>query len=201
MRVFSSLMLILLAGSMQAQSLSQPNLPDSLRSNKVKFSFIAGTSFFYSPKTFSGTSLYVAPKLSYLVTPKLRLNVGIMLVQQRFNLSYPLYTNSLTEQKSVVIKNTSSLQGIAFAEADYLLSDKLTISGSIYKSINPNDKTQDMAWKNSFQMMSMGVNYKINNYLSVGAGVRMVQTSGYNPFFSVPYMSPEIGYQPFYNNF
>lgn len=199
--VYILMMTLLMVSQSQAQPIDQANLSKSLTPEKVKFSLNTGTSFFYSPNYFSGTSLYVAPKFSYYITPKFRINAGIMITRQSLNLSSPLLTGTDMQQQSVVIRNSSAVQGILFAEGDYFLSERLTFSGSIMKSINPNDKYMDTAWKNSFQMMSMDFNYKLSNTISVGAGVRMIQSNGYNNFFPGTFITPGMGNQLFYRGY
>ena len=198
--IYVVILTLLIACQIQAQSSDQPNLSQSLPFEKVKLSLNAGTSFFYSPNSFSGTSFYVAPKFSYNFTPKFRINAGVMLIRQNLNLSSPLLLGNDSQPQSVVIRNTPAVQGIVFAEGDYLLSERLTLSGSLMKSIEPNDQYKNAAWRNSFQMMSMDVNYKLSNTISVGAGVRMIQSNGFNNFFPSTITSPGI-YQPFYRGF
>lgn len=199
--IYVVIVTLLITCRIQAQSADQPNLYKSLPSEKVKFSLNTGTSFFYSPNSFAGTSLYVAPKLSYNFTPKFRINAGVMLIRQNLNLSSPLLLGGDSKPQSVVIRNNSSVQGIIFAEGDYLLSDRLTLSGSLMKSIDLGDKFKNAARINSFQMMTMDVNYKLSNTISVGAGLRMIKSNGFNNYFPSTITSPGINYQPFYRDF
>ncbi len=198
--IYVVIMTLLIACQIQAQIAGQPNLSQSLPSEKVKFSLNTGTSFFYSPNAFSGTSFYLAPKFSYNVTPKFRINAGVMFIRQNLNFYSPLLLSGDSHPQSVVIRNTPAVQGIVFAEGDYLLSERLTLSGSLMKSIDPNYQFNNAAWRNSFQMMSMDVNYKLSNTISVGAGLRMIKSNGFNNFFPSTINSPGI-YQPFYRGF
>jgi hypothetical protein len=56
------------------------------------------------------------------------------------------------------------------------------LSGSIIKSFSPGGSTTDVGWKNSFQMMSFGVNYKLTEHMSIGGGVHFIQSNGFNPY-------------------
>ena len=157
---------------------------------KVKVSLNTGTSFVYSPGSFAGSSFFVAPKLSYNMTPKFRLNAGIMLIKQSLNLSSSLFPAGENQSRSVVLKNSSNIQGVLFAQGDYSLSDRLTLSGSVLKSLDTNNNNRNDAFNNSFQAMSMGINYKISNTISVGAGVHLIQSNGNNNYFPDTFFSP-----------
>jgi hypothetical protein len=174
-----------------AQDVSQPVQSNFIPPpEKIKFSLNAGTSFVYSPNSFAGSSFFVAPKLSYNLTPKFRLNAGIMMVKQNLNLSSSLLPAGENQSQSVVLKNSSNVQGVLFAQGDYLLTERLTLSGWVMKSIDSNNNYKNPSWNNSFQAMSMGINYKLSNTISVGAGVHMIQSNGYNNYFPGTFISP-----------
>lgn len=173
------LSLLSLTWTIGAQEEIQPEAkPIKLPTEKIKFSLDAGTSFMYAPKFASGTSFFVTPKFTYAITPKFHLNAGVMILKQNLYFPNGITTFNENQPQSVVIKNSSSVQGVLFAQGDYLLSDRLTLSGSVMKSLDNTNKLQNLPWNNSFQAMSMGVNYKISNTISVGAGVHVIQSNG-----------------------
>ena len=87
-----------------------------------------------------------------------------------------------------------------YGQGDYKFNDRLTITGSFVKNFGDQSGTlENRAWNNSFQMMSMGLHYKLSDNVTIGAGFRFMQTNGgyYNPYNY--YVSPvNSGY---FNNY
>ncbi|HEY4785419.1 MAG TPA: hypothetical protein VIH57_05195 [Bacteroidales bacterium] len=167
---------------------------DSSFVKKIDYTFSTGTSFFTSPGYASGSSFYLAPEFKLKLSPKFRVNAGIMLAQNRFNINMP---TSLFGEKSVVVKSSPTYDGVAYASGSYSLNSRLTFSGSIIKSFSPDGSYSDnVAWRNSFQMMSLGVDYKLSDHMSIGGGVHFLQSSGFNPYTGYNYMSPGLGFGP-----
>ena len=161
---------------------------------KVDYSFSTGTSFFSSPGHANGSSFYLAPEFKFKLSPKFKVNAGIMLMQNRFNYSG---ATSMIGERSVVLKSGPSYDGVVYADGNYALNAKLTLSGSIIKSFTPGGSTsQNMAWQNSFQAMSLGLNYKLSERTSFGIGVHLIQSNGYNPYSGYNYMGSGLGYSP-----
>lgn len=190
--------LLIIALSLQANAqLKVPEVLDkpqdqSIVQKKVDYSLSTGTSFFSSPGYASGSSFYLAPEFKLKLSPKFVVDAGIMLMQNRFSFSNP---TSLFGEKSVVVKSGPSYDGVAYATGNYALNSRLTLSGSIVKSFSPDGNNyQNMSMNNSFQMMSFGVNYKLSEHMSISGGVRVIQSSGYNPYSGYNYMAPGVGY-------
>jgi opacity protein-like surface antigen len=68
-----------------------------------------------------------------------------------------------------------------YGKGDYKFNSRLTLTGSFIKNFSDqsNNTLQNRAWNNSFQMMSMGLNYKLSENVTIGAGFRFMQTDGY----------------------
>jgi len=166
--------------------------PDS-SIKKVDYSLSTGTSFFTSPGTASGSSFYLAPEFKFNLSPKFKVNAGIVLSQNRFNWNTP---TSIFGEKSVVVKSGPSYDGMVYASGNYQLNSKLSFTGSFSKSFSPDGTSYYMGLPSSFQMMSLGVNYKISEHFSVSGGVRMVQSNGFNPYSGYNYLNPGVGFRP-----
>ncbi len=193
-----SFILIVIALSLQVNA--QPKLPDGLDQSqsgptfkkKVDYSLSTGTSFFTSPGYASGSSFYLAPELKLKLSPKFKVEAGIMLMQNRFNLNTP---TSIFGEQSVVVKPGPSYGGVVYASGNYAPNSRLTLSGSLIKSFSPDGSNYQMGLQNSYQMMSLGVSYKLSEHISIGGGVHVMQFNGYNPYLN-NYMTPGLGFDP-----
>jgi opacity protein-like surface antigen len=150
-----------------------------LPAKKVEYSLSTGTSF--GMGTYSSSSYFIAPQMNYQISPKFKLNTGVVFVQS--NLMLPnTSTLNLGQQSQMFEQKTS--ETLVFANGDYQVNNKLTITGSVVKNFNSpaSSKMQENGWRNSFQMMSMGFQYKITSNMSIGAEFKMVQSDNlYNP--------------------
>ena len=194
-----SFFLFLFGLSLQVNAqLQLPEGSDKLQSEpviqkKVDYSFSTGTSFYSSPGYASGSSFYLAPSFKLKLSPKFKVDAGLMLMQNRFSANMP---TSIFGEKSVVVKSGPSYGGVVYASGDYQLNSKLTFSGSLVKSFSPDGSNYQMGLQNSFQMMSLGVKYKLSENISIGGGVRMIQSNGFNPYSGYNNMYPGLGYSP-----
>jgi hypothetical protein len=61
-----------------------------------------------------------------------------------------------------------------FARGNYLLTDRITISGAVYKAFSPDNAiTAETSDKKLFDNagISLGMNYKINDHATIGAQI------------------------------
>lgn len=199
--------IILIALGLAFQVNAQFRLPREMRKSqndsvntekKVDYSFSTGTSFFSSPGYAKGSVFYIAPEFKLKLSPKFKVDAGIMLMQNRFSYSNP---TSLFGERSVVVKSGPAYDGVAYATGNYTVNSKLTFTGSLVKSFSPDGSPQDVGWQNSFQMMSLGVNYKLTEHMSIGGGVRFIQSNGFNPYSGYNSMYPgSFGTSNSFNN-
>lgn len=164
---------------------------------KVDYTFSTGTSFFTSPGHANGSSFYLAPEFKFKVSPKFKVNAGVMLMQNRFNLyTMPSMANTSSE-RSVVLKSGPSTDGVAYASGNYEVNPRLSFSGSVVSTFSPGGySSQNAAWQNSFQSMSFGVNYKLSEHMSIGGGVHVIQSNGFSPYNGYNYMNTGFGGNP-----
>ena len=155
--------------------------------NYKRMSFSVDVGFgFAASKYSSGAYTYISPYMSYLVTPRFKLDVGGIL-QQGFN----GFNNS--EFNSFGGNGTNAL---LFVRGNYLVSDRLIISGSVYKTFTSN-KTTDSEFlnkKNSLDNygINIGAEYKISEYMTIGAQVNF--SNGNNNSFYQSQYSPYGGH-------
>ena len=90
-----------------------------LKRGKVHPGLEVGTSFTYSPGNFFGPSFYVAPNLSYMVTPRFMLQTGFGLERSNFQ---TIYDNNGNDNG--VLPMT---RAFFYASGSYLLNSKITV--------------------------------------------------------------------------
>jgi predicted porin len=166
---------LLCSVGIQAQSLTNTDgtlANDTLSSSKnvsllspKRMSFKLDLGVGYVGGSNSGMYTYLAPYLRYSLTPKLKLDVG----------------GILCDGISGMSGSYNSTSFLLFAKGNYLLTDKLTVSGTAYKTFYPNTSLySESINKNSTDNygFSLGMDYKITKNLSFGAQVIMAK--GYN---------------------
>lgn len=192
--------IIVLSLSLSAQTNIQQR-PDSNNEpaleKKVDYSLSTGTSFFTSPGHANGSTFYLAPEFKFKLSPKFKVNAGVILMQNRFNFYNMPSTAATSSERSVVLKSGPSTDGVAYASGNYEVNSRLSFSGNVMSTFSPGGySAQNAAWQNSFRSMSFGVNYKLSEHMTIGGGVRMVQSNGFNPYTGYNYMAPGLGYDP-----
>ena len=151
---------------------------------KFDFGMTIGTGFTFSPGNFYGPSYSVAPGFSYRITPRLFLSAGLMLEHAVF---YPLYGE--TDNQDKILPMT---RAFLYTSGSYLLSNRLTIQGMVYKSLNDIPLLNTYNSSYNYQGMGVGFNYKISRSISVGVHMQVQQNSGY-PYYN---LMPPAGFIP-----
>jgi hypothetical protein len=162
---------------------------------KLHLSLDLGTSFIGGSKYYSGTFFNIAPNLNYLVSPRLKVEVGGVLTSG-YNNFYQLPVSP--ESKSTnVVKQTN--QALVYASGQYLLTDKLILTGSVYKTVNSDNSRQINPYYLDYKGMNMGIDYKITKNMSVGAHVKI---SNSNNNYLNYYNSNNSGlFSPYHDSF
>jgi hypothetical protein len=189
--LFSTLfLLLLLSGESQAQSafkndtLTSFNTQTIQKNNSLlnykRMSFSVDVGFgFAASKYNSGAYTYISPYLSYLVTPRFKLDVGGILQQ-----GFSGFNNSELNGFGVGNNGTNAL---LFVRGNYLVTDRLIVSGSVYKTFTNNNtlNTEFPGKKNSLDNygLNIGAEYKITENLSIGAQVNFSNGNNY-PFYN-----------------
>lgn len=134
---------------------------------------------------------YLSPSLSMPLNKKLSVSAGLTYSHTTFNNMPMLRSNGEFRNYSGAM-NTLTL----YTSGAYRVNDRLTYTGSAYKTINPsfnarlNPETLQMEAKG----VSFGVDYKLGENTHIGAEIRYQQGNGnlYNPY--------NIYNSPFRNN-
>ncbi|MBN2274618.1 MAG: hypothetical protein JXK95_09820 [Bacteroidales bacterium] len=177
---------------------SDPNPLKTPAIKKVGFSFSTGMILLAGGHDNFFTTSYVAPAIAYNISPRFRIRAGCIIFFNSF------YKPSFTASQPGSFPAKSLSQTAFFVALDYLLTNRLTLTGSYYK--NPENglfyhgMTSEMTnrYRPGYYMpsesMSLGLNYEITKGFSIGAEFRV--SGNYQPALS-PYNEP---FHPQYNN-
>ena len=128
----------------------------------------------------SGLTTQVAPHFFYNVSKRFRIGGGISIATTNYFNARSWFPNETTAPA-----NGSFQTGSVFVSGQYLLSDRLTLSGSAYKifpitkdplAYNPFNPIS----RNGAQGVNFNVDYKIGEHMHIQAGFRYSQ--GVNPY-------------------
>lgn len=147
--------------------------PKNISQNRVSASISMGTGLSFLNSTKSTVySTFVAPKINYQISPKFKLNIGLM--------HYTFSSNTfmqLNSKESVLNSGNKSISGnIIFVGGDYQLNPKLIMSGSVMVDANEVRTKQ-----NNFKAATLGFDYKISERSSIGFKASVSQ--GNNDYF------------------
>jgi hypothetical protein len=157
----------------------------------------AGTEFMTSSGYGSGLSTFLSPTLTYPVSKKFEISGGISIVNTSLYGLKPYY--SFPEEKSFTGNFT---QTMVWVSGRYLLNDRLTITGTAYKTfdVTGGNALNTSFYKSNPQGAYLNVGYKISDNVHIEAGFGYSQGShGYS--YGCPGaggFSPS-GYDPFFN--
>jgi hypothetical protein len=180
---------------------SDPNTLKTPEIKKVSFYISTGMMLGTAGNKANFAASYLAPSLSYNVSPRFRIRVGGLLF---FNSFYnPAISSSLSEESSSRLTDNLAL----FVAADYFLSDRITVTGSLYRlpeysifgsGMAPQVYNRNNAYyRMPSESMSLGLNYKIFPGLSIGAEFRFSNDNSY--YLYTPAFMPGTGlYDPAY---
>jgi hypothetical protein len=157
----------------------------------------AGTEFMSTSGNGSGFSTFLSPTLTYPVSRKFIISGGISIVNTSLYGFKPYY--SFPEEKSW---SGNITQAMLWVSGKYLLNDRVTITGTAYKTIDIfGEKPGNTSfYRNNPQGAYLNIGYKINDNMHIEAGFGYSKGSnGYS--FGYPgnhgFSSP--GYDPFFN--
>jgi hypothetical protein len=136
-----------------------------LKAKKLDTGLDIGTSFSYSPKNYYGPTFYIAPNITYKLSPKFQIHAGLIYEKSTF---YPLYQQQ--DQSYSVLPMTRTL---LYTSGSYLLTPNLTVSGTVYKSINniPKLTNYQNPYQYNIEGYQLDIQYKINNSITFGVQV------------------------------
>ena len=154
---------------------------NDVKPQRLKPHLEVGTSFTYSPNNFYGPSYYIAPGLTYMVTPRFAVSAGVAVERSNY-----YFMNSYVPDNDGMLPMT---RAFLYARGTYFLTPRLAISGTAYKTINDVPKLKDASYPYNYgynyQGMSIGLDYKISNSFSFGIHIS-TQSGNYNPNSLIP---------------
>jgi hypothetical protein len=200
MRRFVTILILTIT---MATSFGQVVVHDSLAGNgstpyqpkKFSYRVSLGSEFTTAGGYGSALSTFVTPQVSYSLNKRLSIGGGISVVQTNYFDAKPLWGN---EQISGYCGNFTS--AVIFVNGQYLVSDRLSITGSAYKQI---PISQDPLPYNPFNPVSargaqgfnVNVGYRIGEHVMIEAGFRY--SDGINPYNANPFYRNSSVYDPF----
>jgi hypothetical protein len=158
----------------------------------IGFTMQVGTGFAGNFKGNSSFSTFVSPALAYNVSPRFRIKTGVTVFQ---NFGDPYYAGYDYYNSPVIQSGTTTS---LFIQGDYLLSNKVMLSGAFYKDFNAfNANISDPRLKTpESQGMILNLNYRptssfeINASFEYGNGSRSAFSSPFYPGSMFPGDSP-----------
>lgn len=178
---------ILTAFSARAQFLSHPYssglYPGEGRSliSDARFSLMSGASFTGTHNSSSLFSSWVAPSFSQPVGKNFTISAGALISNTTFS-NIP----SLNSEGALVKTSSNLTTFTLFAAGTYQVNERLTVSGSAFKTINPafNARLNPENLQMEARGMSFGIGYRMNDHLHIGAEFRYRQNNGnlYDPY-------------------
>jgi hypothetical protein len=157
-----------------------------LKEKKMNFGLsagaFAGTSF--GSGEYFGT--YVSPQVNYRLSPKLTVTGGATIVKSYGSLySYP------SNEESFGYPSANFTRTFLYASGAYQLSERLIISGTVYKEFNVFDQqsTNSKNYSGDYQGMIMGVDYKIGKNIFIQGQIEISN----NPYSRHGYPNSSFG--------
>jgi len=183
---------------------AQSSFTDSTRVSRVSglipkkydFGVSLGSEFSISSGFGSGFTTYISPHVSYNVSKRFRLSGGFTYSNtQLFN------ARSWVAGENVPGVSGNYSTGLIYVSGSYLVSDRLTISGSAFKAFNlsgtplPYNPYSPISQKGA-QGINFNVDYKVAEHFHIQAGFGFTQ--GVNPYYRDPFSPNSIqgGFYP-----
>jgi len=148
-----------------------------LKPKRLATGLEAGTSFSYSPNNYFGPSFYVAPNISYRLSPRIQIHAGLIYEKSTF---YPLYQEQGSSNEALPMTRT-----LLYTSGSYLLTPNITVSGTVYKSINniPKLTNYQDPYRYNIEGYRLDIQYKVTNSITFGFQVIKQNTT----FETLPY--------------
>jgi hypothetical protein len=133
----------------------------------------------------SSFSTYVSPHISYSVNSKLRINAGVTIFNSSLYGVKPWY--SMNQESAL---NGNFTNGLIYVSGDYLVNDRLQVSGTLFKEFNLLNSVAgyNPYGKNNAQGAFMKVDYKVFENFHIEAGFGYSKgVDPYSHYYGYPY--------------
>lgn len=173
----------------EVQSIKKVHTPD--------VSVSLGTSFTSFAPGYNSFGTFIAPEFLFPVSNRFAISAGIG------------YSSIFHNSPGISMMNNQPMQyGSVYVSGSYRMTEKLTISGTGYKTflLNPPDPANENSpdyFDNSNQGFILNMNYKVSDNFRINASFQFHQQNGspYNYMYPGSNISPHFngGFSPFYN--
>jgi hypothetical protein len=171
-----------------------PGYPQLLK-KKPDYGLNLGTSFTTTSGYGSAITTFVSPHLSYSFNPRFRMTAGITLMNTQLIGAKPYYP--IQSEQSF---NGNFTDALLYVSGQYLLNDRLTVSGTAYKKFSLYDPAPVAGmtpYRNpEFQGFNIGLDYKAGENFHIQAGFGF--TNGSNLYQPNSLYNPNPVYDPYF---
>ncbi len=165
-----------------AEQLKQVAKTDSSSAIKPTLGLTAGTSFMFTPGAGGALTHFVAPQLSWKLTPRFTLSTGVMLGFTSFD----SYGSSSAETRALVpYARTPALQTTAYVAGEYKVNPKFSLTGRLFTDIARLDLSGEgqQVGVNTYGGAA-GFKLKVGQRASIMAEIQIQR--GNNPYPDIP---------------
>ncbi len=155
--------------SSNTNSFQKPFIKKQFTNDNMHFSFQTGAS----AMSFGNSSVFttfVAPQLSFSLSPKLNITVGTIALNSNFN--NMMYYN-YNEGTTTAAPNASQM--FLYLKGEYQVNERLRLRGSTFREVSNSANPAN----NPFSFNQVGVDFKINDNMSISADI--IQSKGQYP--------------------
>ena len=177
-----------LAGNAMAQAPVKSTIDATPAAPRLSYTLSMGASY----NSHFGASTFVQPTARYQVTDRFRGYASFTYVS-----SLPRNYAFTTEEGTIVRRSQGNSQYIVSVGGDYLVNDKLILSGNVWKDLS--NMPQELGAYTNYNYMGhqgadFSATYKISDKFSVSGAIRY--TDGASPYYN-PYYNSGFGNSPF----
>ena len=165
-------------------TISQPGKKFGFVPGKISSGLQVGTIFLTTKGYGSGFTTYVSPYISYPFSSRFRIDAGISVFNSNYYGIRP-YTYAGTESPA----NGYFTNAMVYVSGDYLVNERLTISGTLYKSFNILSSSPGKYPYSGYDAQGafMKVGYKVFDNFHIEAGFGYSKGADpFNPIFGSP---------------
>jgi len=157
----------------------------------IRYGIHVGTSFTSSGFYGNTFQTWIAPEIQLPVSERFFLRAGV--VASHVNVTNMNVMPGIYENQG---NSANWMSYTVYAEGTYLLSENLSVSGTVFKKIDQTPEwVKRSGYGQEFESYSLSFHYRVSNSMHIGAHIRMDR--GNHPFFYSPYgAQPPVGWGP-----
>ena len=174
-KLITSILILYCSSVIVAQTTAEDDYfskPKITSTDKISTSIIAGWGYSFLNSTKSSIySTFIAPKIGYQISPKFKLDIGLMHYSASGNTFMQLNSDGY-------ILNTGNKPvsgNLVFVGGNYQLNQRLIMSGSMMMDAN-NLYTK----QSNYKVATLGLDYKVSEHSSIGIKASLAQGNSNN---------------------